>query len=179
MERRDCQLLGQSGEGEGTWVPPMCCRCRVQNGLYQDVERFSGPFRHVNLLHCSSAAQCRVSGSSLQCMRWCVMGQVCLSEKVFCEVLSDILIFCDSLSAYLRKKEQKKTQTHTDRGEVSVQSTVVDHDNVPALLRTIRCQRIRLHQSQTLMVVVKQPHRVNLNEASRACQQRTSFGRES
>ena len=51
-----------------------------------------------------------------------------------------------------------------DHEEVLVQSTVVD-DNV--FLGTIEDNQVSgdwLHQSQTLIVVVKQPHTVNLNE---------------
>ena len=44
-----------------------------------------------SVLRCWTAAQCLVSGSSLQCMMWCVMP-VCLSEGAFRVDLSVIPI---------------------------------------------------------------------------------------
>ena len=43
MERRDCQLIGQSGEDEGTGFP-LCAAGQGPPGLHQEVERSSGLF---------------------------------------------------------------------------------------------------------------------------------------
>ena len=49
MKRRDCQLLGQSGEGEGTGFP-LCVAGQGSAGLHQEVERSSGLLSSARVL---------------------------------------------------------------------------------------------------------------------------------